>query len=208
MDSNRLIVKRLIRAIMLAGVFTLFLFYLITLAVTFPVAYPEATLRLEQKIITTIREITLPIRIAQLSIREPDKEILMPVHGIRVREIQDSWHDARPDNRIHEGQDIFADKGVPVFSSTNGYILRADRGNLGGNYVYIIGTGGRRYYYAHFDRIAEGIERGQEVTTDTVIGFVGTTGNAENTPPHLHFGVYANSVAIDPLPLLINRPNN
>lgn len=180
--------------------------HLVVYLVTFPTNYPDDTLIIGEKITGFLNRITLSIKIARLSTQEPDKEILMPVYGIRVREIQNSWHAPRPDDRIHEGQDIFADKGTPVFSSTSGYIIRISEGDLGGNFVYTIGAGGRRYYYAHLDRIASGLYRGQPITTDTVLGFVGNTGNAENTPPHLHFGVYANRVAIDPLPLLINRP--
>jgi murein DD-endopeptidase MepM/ murein hydrolase activator NlpD len=39
-----------------------------------------------------------------------------------------------------------------------------------------------------------------------VLGYVGSTGNADGTPPHLHFGVYTATGAINPLPLLTDRP--
>jgi murein DD-endopeptidase MepM/ murein hydrolase activator NlpD len=84
-------------------------------------------------------------------------------------------------------------------------VTRISEGSLGGNFVYIIGAGGVRYYYAHLDRIPLGLNAGDKVNTDTVIGFVGNTGNAETTPPHLHFGAYVSRQAVDPLPLLINR---
>ncbi len=48
-------------------------------------------------------------------------------------------------------------------------------------------------------------EVGDRVTTRTVLGYVGTTGNAQGTPPHLHFGVYTFNGAINPLPLLTDR---
>ncbi|MGQ0763264.1 MAG: M23 family metallopeptidase [Acidobacteriota bacterium] len=50
------------------------------------------------------------------------------------------------------------------------------------------------------------ISAGKRVTPETVLGYVGTTGNAAETPPHLHFGVYSGSGAINPLPLLSDRP--
>jgi len=50
------------------------------------------------------------------------------------------------------------------------------------------------------------LEVGDYVTRKTVLGYVGSTGNADGTPPHLHFGVYATTGAIDPLPLLTDRP--
>ncbi|HJS23180.1 MAG TPA: M23 family metallopeptidase, partial [Pyrinomonadaceae bacterium] len=71
--------------------------------------------------------------------------------------------------------------------------------------VSVIGSGGRVYYYAHLDSYAKGIEVGDRVTTRTVLGYVGTTGNAQGTPPHLHFGVYTMTGAINPLPLLSDR---
>lgn len=70
----------------------------------------------------------------------------------------------------------------------------------------MIGAGGRVYYYAHFDSYAPGIAEGDYVTPQTVLGYVGTTGNAQGTPPHLHFGVYTPTGAINPLPLLTDRP--
>ena len=177
----------------------------IGLAVYSPRYYPDKWLKAEEKITSFFEKITLPIKIARLSWLPADKEVLMPVYGVRVREIKDSWQDARPDNRVHEGQDIFADKGTPVFSGTNGYVIQMGVAELGGNFVYITGAGGRRYYYAHLDRIAEGLKIGQKVTADTVIGFVGNTGNADGTPYHLHFGVYVPRKPVDPLPLLVNR---
>jgi murein DD-endopeptidase MepM/ murein hydrolase activator NlpD len=170
-----------------------------------PQYYPDKWLKAEEKITEFIERITLPIKISRLSLLPAEEQILMPVHDIRVREIADSWQAPRPDERSHEGQDIFATRGTSIFSATNGYVTRVGTANLGGNIVYVAGAGGRRYYYAHLDRIAEGLKRGQKVTTDTVLGFVGNTGNAENTPPHLHFGVYVLRKAINPLPLLINR---
>jgi len=170
-----------------------------------PTYYPNKWLKAEEEITQFFNRITLPIKVARISWLPAEEEILMPVYGVRLREIVDSWGDARPDDRTHEGQDIFASRGTPVFSVTNGYVTRVGVGDLGGNVVYVAGAGGRRYYYAHLDRVADGLYRGQKVTTDTVLGFVGNTGNAETTPTHLHFGVYFLRKAINPLPLLVNR---
>ena len=198
--------KRVLRAILLSTAFTLFFYYILVLVLTFPISHPDITLKIEQRMTDWVEQVVLPIKIARLSWLPADKEVLMPVYGIRIREIQDSWQAPRPDGRFHEGQDIFANKRTPVFSGTYGYVVRLGIADLGGNYVYIAGAGGRRYYYAHLDRIADGLKRGQAVTIDTVLGFVGNTGNAEGTPYHLHFGIYVNRRAINPLPILINRP--
>ena len=158
-----------------------------------------------EKITSFIEQVTLPYKIAKLASQEPDATILMPVYGTKVSGITDTWGAPRGNDRTHEGQDIFATKGTPVFSGTSGYVLYKGDVELGGNAMYIIGSGARRYYYAHLGRFADGIHIGQSVTPDTVIGYVGNTGNAETTPPHLHFGMYAHREALNPLPLLVNR---
>lgn len=147
-------------------------------------------------------------RVAYLYTQDPDRKIAMPLEDVLKRQIADTWGAPRGTGRRHEGQDIFAPKGTPVLSATNGYIYRIGENNLGGQTVSVIGAGGRVYYYAHLDKYAPGIEVGDPVTTRTVLGYVGTTGNAAGTPPHLHFGIYTMSGAINPLPLLTDRATN
>ena len=131
--------------------------------------------------------------VARLSMQEPDTKLAMPLSDVSKRQIADTWHAPRGADRLHEGQDIFAPKGTPILSAT------------GGQTVSVIGAGGRVYYYAHLDAYAPGLQIGDRVNTRTVLGYVGTTGNAQGTPPHLHFGIYTSSGAINPLPLLSDR---
>lgn len=145
-------------------------------------------------------------RVAKLYTEEPHARIKMPVANVTKGEVADTWHAPRTGGRRHEGQDIFAPRGTRIFSATNGYVYRIGENNLGGQTVSIISSGGRVYYYAHLDAYAPGLEVGDRVSTNTVLGFVGTTGNAQGTPPHLHFGVYGMSGAINPLPLITDRP--
>ena len=100
--------------------------------------------------------------------------------------------------------DIFAEAGTPIFAATEGYVIKTGENRLGGTYVFTLGPGGVRYYYAHLSNVAPHIEIGSPVNPYTIIGYVGTTGNARTTPPHLHFGMYTNG-AKNPYPLLINR---
>jgi murein DD-endopeptidase MepM/ murein hydrolase activator NlpD len=144
-------------------------------------------------------------RVAKLYTEEPHRRIKMPVEDVTTRQVADTWHAPRSGGRRHEGQDIFAPKGTRVLSATNGYVYRIGENNLGGQTVSVISSGGRVYYYAHLDAYAPGLEVGDRVTTKTVLGFVGTTGNAQGTPPHLHFGVYGLSGAVNPLPMLTDR---
>jgi murein DD-endopeptidase MepM/ murein hydrolase activator NlpD len=147
----------------------------------------------------------LYVRIARLNTRPPDQSLSMPVKGVLRKEVASTWHAPRGIDRQHEGQDIFADRGTPVLSATEGYVVNIGENPLGGNTVSVIGDGGRIYYYAHLDSYARNLKEGDHVTRRTVLGYVGTTGNAQGTPPHLHFGVYSSSGAIDPLPLLTDR---
>ena len=102
--------------------------------------------------------------------------------------------------RNHEGIDIFAKKGTPVVAVTNGTISYTGERGLGGKQVWLRdGLFGKSLYYAHLDSIA--VQGGVSVKTGDTLGFVGNTGNAKTTPPHLHFGIYQ-SGAINPLPFV------
>lgn len=141
----------------------------------------------------------------------PDPVLLMPVQGVRVSQVTDTWQVPRGGGRRHDGQDVFAPLGTPVRSATAGFVYRIDDLSLGGLSVTIIGDGYKRYFYTHFDRVPADLREGQRVSTDTVIGFVGASGNAVGTPPHLHFGMYGGDpwacewIPLDPLPRLVDR---
>lgn len=146
-----------------------------------------------------------PFKIMAISAKPPDTQLYMPVEEVLVENVSDSWGKSRPNGRAHEGQDIFARRGAPVLSATTGYILRITDRTIGGKSLFVIGPGGRRYYYTHFYEYAPDIMLGDKVSTTTLLGFVGTSGNASSTPPHLHFGVYTPTGVIDPLPMLVDR---
>jgi hypothetical protein len=87
-----------------------------------------------------------------------------------------------------------------VVAVTDG-VAGSDTNELGGNVVWLRDglLGGTRYYYAHLDRWA--IQGSTRVREGDVLGYVGNTGNARTTSPHLHFGVYEDG-ALDPAPFL------
>jgi peptidoglycan LD-endopeptidase LytH len=142
-----------------------------------------------------------PFRIARLLAAPADTKLRMPVAGAKASRVADTWHTRRERTRLHEGQDIFARRGTPVLSATRGIVVRIGDNTPGGHTVSVLGSGGRTYYYAHLDGYSTGIEVGQEVQPGDLLGYVGNTGNARMTPPHLHFGVYGPGGPIDPLPL-------
>jgi len=146
------------------------------------------------------------VHVAQLYTKEPDQKIAMPVQDVSKSQVANTWQAPRGNDRLHQGQDIFAPQGTPVLSATEGYIANIGQNSLGGQTVSVVGAGGRVYYYAHLDSYAPHIAEGDWVTAQTILGYVGTTGNAAGTPPHLHFGVYAPGGAVNPLPLLNDRP--
>lgn len=141
---------------------------------------------------------------------EPDLGLLMPVADVRVAQVADTWGGPRDGGRVHEGQDIFAARGTPIYAATAGFVYRVATTERGGRVVWVAGAGGRRYYYAHLDSWSD-ITEGEPVSTDTVLGYVGNSGNAITTPPHLHFGIYSGSrrtcdrQVLDPLPYLVDR---
>lgn len=145
--------------------------------------------------------LVMNVKYASLPGKPAETRIRIPIRGITENQIADTWQAPRGADRKHEGQDIFARKGTPVYSATDGYVMKVGENQLGGNTVWVIGAGGRVYYYAHLDRYAEGLTEGDEVTPETVLGYVGNTGNAQGTPPHLHFGVYTLRGPINPLSL-------
>ena len=101
--------------------------------------------------------------------------------------------------RRHEGIDIFAAKGSPVVAVADGIISEVSENAIGGKVVFLRPRGSKiRAYYEHLD--VQSVPEDKQVFAGEVIGLVGNTGNAVNTVPHLHFGIYDNAgVAMDPL---------
>jgi len=138
---------------------------------------------------------------ARLAAMPAPAALAMPVAGVKPQQLRDTWHGARSEGRKHEGIDIFAKRGTAVLSSTEGIVLRVGTNRLGGQVVWVLGPGGQRHYYAHLDSYLD-VAPGMRVEEGRVLGYVGNTGNAKGTPPHLHYGVYEAGGAINPYPLL------
>nr|WP_237182082.1 M23 family metallopeptidase [Psychrobacter urativorans] len=118
------------------------------------------------------------------------------------RHLADTWGGARSEGRSHEGIDIFAPRGTPIQATTKGVVNKVGDDRLGGQVIFIIGAGGAAHYYAHLDSYAD-IRPNDWVDAGDIIGYVGDSGNAKGTPPHVHYGVYINGRAVNPYPLLI-----
>lgn len=136
-------------------------------------------------------------------ILQVDPALSFPVAGLGMRAVQSLWGAPREGGRrSHEGVDIFARRGTPVVAAVDGVVRRVNVTNLGGKVVWLRDEKqNRNLYYAHLD--SQVVVRGQRVQVGDTLGFVGNTGNAVTTPPHLHFGVYYRGEgAVDPAPYL------
>jgi murein DD-endopeptidase MepM/ murein hydrolase activator NlpD len=116
--------------------------------------------------------------------------LAFPVSGRDSRAVKSFFGaDRDAGARRHHGIDIFAPRGTPVVAAARGTVRSVSPNNLGGNVVWLSDSErGQTLYYAHLDR--HNVVAGQRVDVGDTLGFVGNTGNARSTPPHLHFGVY------------------
>jgi murein DD-endopeptidase MepM/ murein hydrolase activator NlpD len=143
----------------------------------------------------------------RLVLQEAPVTLPIPVQGVVVTNLQNTWGAPRSQGREHQGIDIFAPRGTAVFAATHGVVWKMGQNRLGGNAVWILGPGAQMHYYAHLDRFAD-IAVGNRIFQGEILGFVGNTGNARGTPPHLHYGIYTISgQPINPYPML-SSPGN
>jgi murein DD-endopeptidase MepM/ murein hydrolase activator NlpD len=136
-----------------------------------------------------------------------DPALAFPVQDRDTRDIGSVFGDARDaGSRSHHGVDIFAPRGTPVLASVEATVRRANETSRGGKVVWLSDQRqNRSLYYAHLD--SQHVRSGQRVQIGDTVGFVGNTGNARTTPPHLHYGIYARGEGpIDPLPFLRRPP--
>jgi peptidoglycan LD-endopeptidase LytH len=129
--------------------------------------------------------------------------LAFPVAGRSSQAVQSFFRDPRDGGRReHHGVDIFAPRHTPVLAASSGLVSSVATTSLGGHVVWVWDPRRRQsHYYAHLSKQA--VRIGQTVEAGDIIGYVGNTGNARGTPPHLHFGIYARGDGpIDPLPFV------
>ena len=130
------------------------------------------------------------------------KGFVFPVYG--KHQYTDTFGAARADTGVHQGNDIFAAAGTPVVAVCDGSLNRVGTLPISGNRLWVkCAKTGDSFFYAHLSAFATDTRSGLEVKAGQVVGFVGSTGDAEQTPPHLHFEVHpGNRKAVDPYPFL------
>jgi murein DD-endopeptidase MepM/ murein hydrolase activator NlpD len=103
------------------------------------------------------------------------------------------------DGHRHNGVDLFASTGTPIVAPVGGTVERYPNPS-GGLAVQLYGRDGNRYYLAHLDEYGDG----GSVAGGDVIGYVGNTGDARTTSPHLHFEIHpGGGETVNPFPTLV-----
>ncbi len=134
-----------------------------------------------------------------------------PIRGLTLADLRDMFQEVH-NGHPHEAIDIIESRGTPVHAVVSGTVRKLFLSKPGGNTVYEFDEMEVYcYYYAHLDRYAEGLREGTRVERGDIIGFVGSTGNANPRAPHLHFAIFElgpeklwwKGKAIDPYPGLV-----
>ena len=142
--------------------------------------------------------------------------LVIPVLGIRPEQLSDTYSQARAGGaRVHDAIDIMAPRGTPVVAAAEGTVEKLFFSNGGGGTTAYVRSPDRAwiYYYAHLNGYAPGLTEGRQVRRGDLIGFVGSTGNANPDGPHLHFAIarmgpadgFWQGTPVNPYPLLAGR---
>ena len=113
---------------------------------------------------------------------------VFPVHG--PSSFSDTFGAGRAVVGWHHGEDIFAPIGAPVLAVARGTVFSVGWNDIGGNRLWLRDTKGNEFYYAHLSAFSPLAINGAQVEAGDVLGFVGNSGDAETTPPHLHFEIH------------------
>ena len=137
--------------------------------------------------------------------------LIVPVSGVAPSQLSDTFADARGSERAHEALDIMAPAGTPVLAVADGSVEKLFDSKQGGLTIYQFEPSGRyAYYYAHLQGYAAGLAEKKTIRRGEVIGYVGSTGNANPAAPHLHFAIFVlgperqwwKGTPVNPYPLL------
>lgn len=121
-----------------------------------------------------------------------EQDLGPPIKGLRASDILDTFHDARDGGgRWHEASDIMAPRGTPVVAMTAGIVKKVLTSAPGGFTVYQFNAAETHcFYFAHLDRYGPGLREWILLKKGDLVGFVGSTGNADPARPHLHLAIF------------------
>lgn len=172
--------------------------------------------------------ITAAVLTAEMVLPMPQAEAVVPTgamqfvikafpHETSIVRFSDTWGASRSGGRGHTGTDIMSPKGTWVVAVDDGIVERLDWNRLSGWSVMIRHADGWTSHYLHLNNdtagtddgeggqetaFAEGLEVGSFVKAGEVIGFVGDSGNAEESGSHTHFELHVDGKKINPYPFL------
>lgn len=139
--------------------------------------------------------------------------IVPPIAGLTVKNLHDTFNDARRQGARHEAIDILSPRGTPVRAVVSGTVRKLFLSKAGGKTIYLFDEQEDYcYYYAHLNGYRTGLEEGERVEAGEIIGYVGSTGNADERTPHLHMAIFElgplkqwwKGTAINPYPILVS----
>jgi len=186
------------------------------------------------KILVTILMLTTSLFFSSVA-QAATPDITFPIRRSDADQIRwtDTWGAPRSGGRTHKGVDIMGEKMIPILAVESGVVSWSKFNNRSGNYLRVIGDSGWAYMYVHLNNDTPGtdngsarcnqafstklcnnlegdrIKRGVRVNKGEVIGYMGDSGNAEWTAPHLHFEMHyptsnGSVTPINPYPI-VNR---
>lgn len=129
---------------------------------------------------------------------------MFPVLGATSNDFSDDWGAPRATTGFHQGIDVFAPSGTPILAIADGTLSRVGWNTLGGKRLWLTDRYGNTFYFAHLSAFSPLAREGATVRRGDVIGFVGTTGDAVGTPPHLHFEIHPGGIGpVPPYPYVM-----
>ncbi len=154
------------------------------LALALALALASTVLHAEAESSAEPAQLTEAQRLSQLA-----NDLVVPVEGVGHEDLYDGFDDRRGKRR-HHAIDILAPRGTPVVSAIAGHVMKIIENANGGLMVFAMDN--RRQFllmYAHLDQYAAGLRKGMPLERGQLLGYVGTTGNAPASVPHLHFAI-------------------
>jgi murein DD-endopeptidase MepM/ murein hydrolase activator NlpD len=157
--------------------------------------------------VESVKSVVQPVT----QIKRIQKQLIIPVQGVRPDQLVDTFTQSRSEGRTHDAIDIMAPADTPVLAAADGQIVKLFNSERGGTTIYQLSADQKLiFYYAHLARYADGLTEGKQVHQGDVIAYVGDTGNAGPGNYHLHFSIaivsdpkrYWEGTNINPYPLL------
>ena len=142
----------------------------------------------------------------------PHAGLVLPIDGVTSANLHDTFNETRG-GHAHDAIDIMEPRGTPVHAVVDGTIEKLFISKAGGNTIYQFDIPSEYcYYYAHLGRYADGIREGMHIAQGDVIAYVGSTGDANQAAPHLHFEIHVlgpekhwwQGTPINPYPVLLS----